>query len=154
MTDVWHLFVIIFGVFTLAGRRSDCYNYDKYDNWSNCAIYTTLQCADRMHFLPSLSFTIVHVHFHCERKWWMDVIDRMDGDSRASPALWEMLFCYVTCRMHFMFTTRVVVCPLEGWYLCACYFLEIKLEEEGLYIYTVSQKKTRHQTLAHNFPKC
>jgi len=64
----------------------------------------------------------------------MDVIDRMDGDSRASPALWEMLFCYVTCRMHFMFTTRVVVCPLEGWYLCACYFLEIKLEE-GLYIY-------------------
>ena len=23
-----------------------------------------------------------------------------------------------------------------------------------LYIYTVSQKKTRHQTLAHNFPKC
>jgi len=22
------------------------------------------------------------------------------------------------------------------------------------YIYTVSQKKTRHQTLAHNFPKC
>ena len=28
------------------------------------------------------------------------------------------------------------------------------LEHRRAYIYTVSQKKTRHQTLVHNFPKC
>jgi len=27
-------------------------------------------------------------------------------------------------------------------------------KKKYIYIYTVSQKKTRHQTLAHNFPKC
>ena len=67
----------------------------------------------------------------------------------ASPGNQQCASCIGTLPYDIIASCILRFGPPTGiTHRCHCDF------NSGIELYTVSQKKARHQTLAHNFPKC